>query len=76
MSSKKRSDKKQERFERLAVSRTNEVLKKLRVLGHCANRSAYSYTEDEVNKIFTAIEKQLRETKAKFYFPHDKRFKL
>ena len=39
---------KRERFKRLAVTRTNEVLKKIRVLGNCSNRSAYEYTEEEI----------------------------
>ena len=65
-----------ERFKRLAVYRTNEVLKKLKVLSNCANRSAYEYTEEEVNKIFSEIERSVRETKAKFHFPKKKEFKL
>jgi len=65
-----------ERFKRLAVYRTNEVLRRIKVLGNCANRSAYDYTEDEVNKIFLVIEKQLKETKGKFSFPKSDKFKL
>lgn len=70
------SDNKRERFRRLAVYRTNEVLKKIKILGNCANRSAYEYTEDEVNKIFSEIEKNTRAIKSKFYFPKERRFKL
>lgn len=69
-------DNKKERFKRLAVYRTNEVLKKLRVLGNCANRSAYEYTQEEINKIFSEIEKSTKEIKAKFHFPKNKEFKL
>ena len=69
-------DQKIERFKRLATQRTNIVLKRLKVLGNCANRSAYSYTENEVNKIFSEIERRVRETKAKFHFPKSKEFKL
>jgi len=69
-------DKKRERFKRLATQRTNIVLKRLKVLGNCANRSAYTYTEEEVNKIFSEIERRVRETKAKFHFPKNKEFKL
>ncbi|HLA26065.1 MAG TPA: hypothetical protein VJ028_02805 [Patescibacteria group bacterium] len=65
-----------ERFKRLAVYRTNEVLKKLKVLSNCANRSAYEYTEEEIAKIFSEIERSVRETKAKFHFPKKKEFKL
>jgi hypothetical protein len=71
------SDNKRERFKRLAVYRTNEVLKRINVLGNCSNRSAYEYTEDEINKIFNEIDKTLKDTKAKFNFrARDKEFKL
>lgn len=64
-------------FKRLAVTRTNEVLKRLRVLGNCSNRSHYDYTEEEVNKIFLEIEKKVRETRSKFtYSNKDKKFTL
>jgi len=67
---------KKERFKRLATQRTNIVLKRLKVLGNCSNRSAYEYTEEEVNKIFSEIERRLREIKSKFHFPKNKEFKL
>lgn len=67
---------KRERFKRLATYRTNEVLRKLRILGHCANRSAYSYTEKEISKIFSEIERKIKEVKSKFHFPKEKEFKL
>lgn len=67
---------KRERFKRLAVYRTNEVLKRLKVLGNCANRSAYEYTEEEINKIFSEIEKKVREIKSRFHFSKEKEFKL
>lgn len=69
-------DQNRERFKRLATQRTNIVLKRLKVLGNCANRSAYSYTEEDINKIFSEIERRVRETKAKFHFPKNKEFKL
>ncbi len=67
---------KRERFYRLAEYRTNEVLKKLKVLGNCANRSAYDYTDEEVNKIFSEIDRKVKETKAKFHVSQNKEFKL
>lgn len=69
-------NKKRERFKKLAVYRTNGVLKRLKVLGNCANRSAYEYTEEEINKIFSEIERKIREIKAKFHFPREREFKL
>ena len=64
------------RFNRLAEYRTNEVLKRLKVLGNCANRSAYEYSEDDINKIFSEIEKRVKEIKSKFHFSKNKEFKL
>ena len=49
---------KEERFKRLASQRTNSVLKKLKILGNCANKSSYEYTDEEINKIFSEIDKQ------------------
>jgi hypothetical protein len=69
-------EEKRNRFKKLAVYRTNEVLKRLKVLSNCANRSAYDYTEEEINKIFNAVEKEVKEVKAKFHFPKHREFKL
>lgn len=69
-------EEKRERFKRLASQRTNAVLQKLKVLGNCSNRSAYDYTEDEVNKIFVELERRVKEIKAKFHFPKNKEFRL
>lgn len=65
-----------ERFKRIASKRTNDILEKIRILGNCANRSSYEYTEEEVNKIFSEIDKQLKLTKAKFLAGKRERFKL
>ena len=64
------SKNKRERFKRLASSRTREVLKKIKVLSNCANRSAYDYSEEEISKIFSAIDKAVKDSKSKFYFPN------
>jgi len=70
-------EEKSERFKRLAATRTNEIINKLRILSNCANRSAYDYSEEDINKIFTAIEKATRVARSKFYFPdHKNGFKL
>ena len=63
---------KRERFERLAVHRTNEILRKLKILGNCSNRSAYDYSEADINKVFSEIERQVRAVRAKFYFPKNR----
>lgn len=67
---------KREKFVRLAESRTNAVLKKIDVLSKCANPYAYDYQEEDVKKIFNAIEEELRLAKAKFQNGVKKEFKL
>lgn len=71
-----KQEEKRERFKRLGTQRTNAVLQKIKVLSNCANRSAYEYTEDEVNKIFSEVEKRIREAKSKFHFSKRREFKL
>lgn len=70
------SESRPERFKRLANHRTNEVLKKLRILGNLSNRTNYDYSQEEINKIFSAIDSQLRIVKIKFTGGTKKEFKL
>ncbi|MDD4989698.1 MAG: hypothetical protein PHW31_00060 [Candidatus Pacebacteria bacterium] len=65
-----------DRFKRLATQRTNIVLKRLKVLGNCSNRNIYEYDEQDIEKIFSEIDRKVKETKAKFHFPKKKEFKL
>ena len=67
---------KNDRFKRLAAARTNAVIKKLQVLGNCANQQAYEYTQEEVDKIFSAIEKYIKVVKSRFKLARKEEFKL
>ena len=66
----------EERFKRVATARTNAIFNKIRILGNCSNRQIYSYSEEDIDKIFSAINKQLREVRAKFNSREGKKFKL
>lgn len=57
---------KRERFVRLAEARTNKILDMMKLLGNCSSKSNYEYTEEDVKKIFGAIERELKNTRAKF----------
>ena len=61
-----RSESKSAAFRRLATKRTNAIIGRLRILGHCANPQLYEYSQDDVKKIFRVIETELRTAKAKF----------
>lgn len=65
-----------DRFRRLATQRTNIILKRLKILGNCSNRQVYEYDEDDIDKIFSEIERKVKEIKAKFHFPKNREFKL
>jgi len=57
---------KSDKFVRLAEARTNKIIDMLQLLGNCSNASAYDYTQQDVEKIFAAIEAEVREAKKKF----------
>jgi hypothetical protein len=67
---------KRDAFLRLAERRTNSVLEKIRVLSNCANPYAYEYDDDDVRKIFLAIEKELKTARSKFEQSRRSEFKL
>lgn len=71
-----KGESKREAFRRLATQRTNSVLDRLRILGHCANPALYEYSEEDVRKVFRAIEAELRAVKAKFQNSSRSEFQL
>lgn len=56
---------KREKFIRIAEARTNKIIDMIQLLGNCSS-SDYDYTRQDVEKIFSAIESEVRETKKKF----------
>ena len=69
-------DEKRERFEKIAVARTNRILEQLRLLGNCSNKNNYAYSEEDVKKIFSVIEAEVKTTKAKFIAEKNKNTKF
>lgn len=65
-----------ERFKRIATRRTNNILNQIRLLGNLSNKSTYDYSDEEVSKIFAAIDSHLRVAKVKFHSHKKKEFKL
>lgn len=62
----KTTETKREKFVRLAEARTNKIIDMIQLLGNCSNSGAYEYTQKDVDKIFSAIEGELKEAKRKF----------
>jgi len=61
-----KAETKEEKFKRIATFRTQRILEDMRLLGNCANRAGYAYSEEEVGKIFEAIAAKLESTKQLF----------
>lgn len=57
---------KREKFVRLAEARTNKIIDMIQLLGNCSNANVYDYTSEDIDKIFSAIESELKEAKKKF----------
>lgn len=54
------------RFKRVAERRTKKILVLLKLLGRCSNKAAYTYTDEDVKKIFDALEAATANTKQMF----------
>lgn len=57
---------KRERFVDIAGKRTNRIIGDLHLLGNCSNKNNYEYSEEDVRKMFAAIEEALREAKGRY----------
>jgi hypothetical protein len=72
-----KNENKRDRFRRLAQRRTNLVINRLRILGNCAAKARYEYAKEDMERIFSAIDRRLNKIKAKFDLPTDREeFKL
>lgn len=72
----KKEESKREKFQRLANARTNKILEMIELLGNLGNTSNYEYSPDDVDKIFKAIENELKEAKSKFTKKQSKNIKF
>ena len=67
---------KSDRFRKIAQKRTNKIINDLRLLGNTSNKNSYSYTDDQIDKIFSAIDTKLLEVKGQFRRTKSDRFEL
>lgn len=56
---------KAQKFERMAVMRVSKALHTIKLLGNLSGNN-YQYTQEQVNKMFTAIQEATKETYARF----------
>ena len=55
-----------DKFIELAEKRVSRALKDIKLIGNLSNKSNYSYTEQDVKKIYSALKKSLDEMKSRF----------
>lgn len=54
---------KKENFKRISENRVSKILVLLSQLTNLSNSSYYEYTDEDIEKIFTAIEEETKKTK-------------
>ena len=59
-------EEKNKKFKDLAVARVNKALKNIQLIGNLSNRQHYSYEEQDLKKIFSALEEEIKSMKQKF----------
>ncbi len=71
-----RNEAKHDAFIKVATKRTQKIIDMLNLLGNCSSKNNYYYSEDEVQQMFAAIDKELKATKQRFSFDDsdDKKF--
>ena len=57
---------KDKKFREIAKRRVNKAIKIIQLIGNLANKSHYSYDENEADQILQALDKELRVIKQKF----------
>ena len=57
---------KDERFIRLAEARVNKIIRMVRLLGNLSGSANYSYTQNQVEQIYTALQTELDKSRKRF----------
>ena len=67
----KQDETKEEKFIRLAEVRVGKALNAIQRLGNLSNKSAYHYTDGQIEQIFGTLETEIARVKAKFVAKKD-----
>jgi hypothetical protein len=57
---------KRQKFVNIAEKRVNRLIKEIRLVGNLSNRSNYQFADDDVRKIFAAVEAEIRNARRRF----------
>ena len=56
----------QARFKRLAEARVTKTIRDIRLIANLSNRSNYSYSSSDIDKIFRTLDRELKGARARF----------
>jgi hypothetical protein len=56
----------EDRFKKIASKRVDDILRKFQLLKNCSNKANYSYTDEQVRKIFSAVDSEWKSVKDAF----------
>lgn len=73
-----KSETKEQKFIRLAEGRTSNILKDIKLLSNLSETKNYSFSQEQVQKIFSSIKKELNQAENNFkkVFQKETLFKL
>ena len=69
-------EKKEDRFKRVVQKRVQNVLDSLRRLSQCSNKRMYDWNEEQLKKIWAAVDKEIDHCKTSFEAAEPNEFKL
>ncbi len=61
-----KGEKKEDRFKRIAEKRVQRVLDSLRSLSQCSNKRMYNWNDEQLDKIWSAIDRELKKCRESF----------
>lgn len=70
------TESKEERFKRVAVKRVQNAIKSIRSLSQLANSKVYKWNDQQLQKIWKALDKELDDCKNRFNEPDAGLFRL
>lgn len=67
---------KETRFTRIAEKRVQRVIESIRSLSQCSNKRMYNWNDEQLQKIWTAVDSELASCKESFEKAEPEDFKL
>lgn len=65
-------DEDRQKFVKLASARVSKALKDIQLIGNLSNRSNYHYTDEDITKIFKALNEEISACRKRFEISNKK----